>query len=468
MKKVVYISGLFLLALLFSCETNQVSNDAVLSGKIFYIDENTQVTPVEGALVYSKTVYAQALTDAAGAYELTITPESDEQEIVIAAGKVGFDPKEITAIARKGETVLVPDITLHKQQSDTVIIPVDTLSSSGDAAHIEVAGNPDAHVYIQSSGLTETAAINFLITDAKGVPVDDTHKVNVRFSILNGPDGGEYLFPESMDTQGGYAYTFLNSGILAGAVQIEAQFDINGETIRALPIRVAIYGGLPDAGHFSIALDKVNIAGRVHFGLQDAVTAFVGDKFSNPVAPGTAVYFYSDYGIVEGSAVTDAMGRATARFMSASPLPPNPLTNPFAHIKAETFSDTLAQNKIETDTHLLLTDITAPIAVAPSGFTYNDSNTPVQFSYSVADIYGYPLVGGTQISVEATDGNLFGDISIRINDTQAKGAGTTDFSFTWAPGDSLDAPQVYINIKATPPTDGNGYQSTSLLGTKSN
>jgi len=33
-----------------------------------------------------------------------------------------------------------------------------------------------------------------------------------------------------METQGGYAYTFLNSGILAGAVQLEAQFDIDGET----------------------------------------------------------------------------------------------------------------------------------------------------------------------------------------------------------------------------------------------
>ena len=468
MKKAVYIASLFMLALLFSCETNQVSNEAVLSGKVFYIDENTQVMPVEGALVYSKTVYAQAVTDAAGAYQLTIEPDADEQEMVIAAGKVGFDPQEITAIARKGETVLVPDITLHKQKADTVIIPIDTLSTSDDAAHIEVAGKPVNHVYIQSSGLSETAAINFLVTDSKGVPVDDSHKVTVHFSVLNGPDGGEYVFPESMETQGGYAYTFLNSGILAGAVQLEAQFDIDGETIRALPIRVAIYGGLPDAAHFSIALDRINIAGRVHSGLLDAVTAYVGDKFSNPVAPGTAVYFYSDYGIVEGSAVTDEMGRATVQFMSASPLPPNPLTNPFANIKAETYSDTLAQNIIETDTYLLLSDRTAPIQVTPTGFTYNDSNTPVQFDYLVNDIYNYPLVGGTQITVEATDGNLFGDVSIRLNDTQAKGAGTTNFSFTWAPGDSLDAPQVYISIKVNPPSDGNGYQSASLLGTKSN
>ena len=468
MKKVVYIIGLFIIALLFSCETNQVADEAVLSGKVFYINENTQAVPIEGALVYSKTIYAQAVTDAAGAYQLTLVPDTDEQEVVIAAGKVGFDPTETTTIIRKGETVQVPDITLRKQQADTVIIPIDTLSASGDAAHIEVAGKPNNHIYIQSSGLTEIAAINFLVTDAKGIPVDDAHKVTVHFSILNGPDGGEFIFPESMDTQDGYAYTFLNSGILAGAVQIEAQFEIEGETVRALPIRVAIYGGLPDARHFSIALDKVNIAGRVHSGLLDPVTAFVGDKFSNPVAPGTAVYFYSDYGIVEGSAVTDAMGRATVRFMSASPLPPNPLINPFANIKAETYSDTLAQNTIETDTYLLLSDITAPILVSPNSFTYNDTNTPVQFAYTASDIYGYPLVGDTKITVEATDGNLFGDVSIRLNDTQAKGSGTTNFNFTWAPGDSLDAPQVYISIKVNPPSDGNGYQSTSILGTKSN
>jgi len=451
---------------LVSCETTQDANDTTLTGKVYYIDNNYNPVPVEGSLVYAQSFYGQTTTDATGAYSLLFETELDELEVRLVASKAGFNSGEVSIFAKKGEEVFVPDITLVRQQVDTTIIPIDTVSTSGDGAHIEVYSKPVSHIYIHTSGLKETSTLTFLVTDAQGKPVDDEHKVDVEFSILNGPDGGEYIFPESMETQDGYVYTTLNSGVLAGVVQVEAKFTVDSETIRALPIRVAIYGGLPDEEHFSVALEKVNIAGRVHSGLLDKVTAFVGDKFSNPVAPGTAVYFYSDYGIVDGSAVTDGMGRATVEFMSAAPIPPQPLINPFANIKAQTYTDTLRQKTIETDVNLLLTGVTDNIQIAPTSFTYTEQNTPVQFNYVVQDVYGYPLVGETQIQVSATDGALYGDVSIRMVDTQVSGPGSTDFSFAWAPGDSLEAPQVYITITVNPPADGNGYRSTSVSGTK--
>jgi len=464
------ISLISLIFILFiSCEVSQDSTETILEGTVYYLDDNSVYVPLQDATVYSKSTFAQATTSSNGVYQLVFDAlETEEMKIDIVASKVGFDASEASVFAKEGETILVPDITLVKQGSDTTISPIDTVSSSGNGAHIEVSGTPKSHIYIQSSGLSETAAINFLVTDARGIPVDDDHVVSVSFSILNGPDGGEYLFPETMDSQDGYVYTVLNSGILAGTVQLEARFEVDGQTIRAIPIRVVIFGGLPDEEHFSIALEKVNIAGQVHFGLLDQVTAFVGDKFSNPVAPGTAVYFYSDYGIVYGSAVTDYLGRATVEFMSAEPLPPNPAINPYVYITAQTHTDTLVQNTIYTNTRLLLSSATAPIQVAPSGFTYNDLNVPLKFDYVVEDIYGYPLVGDTQILVDATDGSLYGDVSIQLNDTQSSGPGNTEFSFTWAPGDSLEAPQVFISITVDPPSDGNGYQSTSVSGSKTN
>ena len=166
--------------------------------------------------------------------------------------------------------------------------------------------------------------------------------------------------------------------------------------------------------------------------------------------------------------MTDEMGRATVRFMSAFPLPPFPAVSSLADIKALTYGDTVQVQDIETNTKLLLTGPTAPIQISPTSFTYNETNTPVQFSYTASDIWGYPLVENTYISVSATDGNLYGDIDIRMNDTQASGPGTTQYSFSWAPGDSLDAPQVYINIVIDSPPDGNGYRSTSISGSKVN
>jgi len=451
---------------IFSCTTSTQTNDTILSGKVFYLDANKLAVPVSGALIQAKTFFAQTSTDASGSYQLTVDLSEDEQSIQLIASKVGFEPKEVVLLAKKGELVRVQDITLSKIQGDTIQAPTDTVTSSGDAAHIHVVSIFDEHIYISGVGLKETTPINFLVTDSKGVPVDEIHKTTVHFEILNGPGGGEYLFPETMETQNGYAYTILNSGIVAGAVQIQAWLEVKGQVIRTTPIRIAIYGGLPDADHFSVSMEKVNIAGRVHFGIIDNITAFVGDKYSNPVAPGTSVYFSTDYGIVEGAAVTDEMGRATVRFISALPLPPDPVNNPFAIITAHTFSDTLGKKTITTQTDVLLSAETAPIEISPTTFQYNDTNTPVYFNYKVHDVYGYPIVGGSAISVSATDGTLYGDVNIQMLDTQVSGPGRTEFAFTWAPGDSLEAPEVYISITVKTPADGNGYMSTSISGSK--
>lgn len=467
MKKLCLLAGLFLLALSFSCTEQDKTGGTQLEGHVYFIGANATPQPVPGALVYIKNQFAQARTNADGAYSVALDPVESEFEAVIMASKVGFKDGQTTVYVQKDQTVQVPDITLEKVSSDSLFSPVDTLSSSGDASHIEVYGEHARHIYISGAGLQETAVVYFKVSDSRGVPVDDDHQVTVSFNILNGPDGGEYLYPSSMITDHGMVYTILNSGTVAGALQIEARFEQNGTTFRTLPVRLSIYGGLPDADHFSLALDKVNIAGRVHFGLLDGVTAFVGDKYSNPVAPGTAVYFSSDYAIVDGSAVTDEMGRATVNFMSAQPLPPDPGNNPFARITASTYSDTLAKHEIKAEATVLLSDVTAPILVSPESFTYTDLNKPVQFSYTVQDIWGNPIVGGSSIKVAATDGAVYGDVDVTMLDARGSGPGLTDYAFTWAPGDSLQAPLVYISITVQTPADGNGYRSVNIAGAKS-
>ena len=113
-----------------------------------------------------------------------------------------------------------------------------------------------------------------------------------------------------------------------------------------------------------------------------------------------------------------------------------------------------------------MSSVTDEIQVTPSSFDYNNSNTPELFSYNISDIYGNPLVASTVISVDATDGKILGDKSITLRDSRYPGPGSTDFSFSWSPGDSLQSPQVYISIKVTTPANGNGYQSRNIIGTK--
>ena len=465
-KLIIILFASLLLAI--ACTTSTQDKVATLKGSVFYLDKTKIAHPLDGVLVVAKDFFVQAKTDANGTYTLALEHPGEESTFAVELqfSKVGFAMETFPVNAKVGETIQVPDMVLQQVGADTVINPTDTLRASGPAKHITVLNQTTTHIYIKGSGLIESAVLNFIVTDANGIKVDRKHRVQVKFYILNGPNGGEYIYPDTMTTRDGYVYTVLNSGTIAGAVQIVAEAEAEGETIRSNPIRVAIHGGLPDQEHFSIVAEKANIAGRAHYGITDQLTAFVGDKYSNPVAPGTIVYFKSDYCIVEGSAVTDELGRATVRLISSAPIPPEPLVNPFATITAYTYSDTLGSKTIQSSTKVLLTDVVAPIEVEPTSFTYSDLNEPVQFSYKVHDIWGFPLVSGTSINVDATAGNLYGDINIEMKDTQRSGPGTTEFSFTWAPGDSLEDPQVYINIVVDSPPDGNGYVSTSVLGTK--
>jgi len=446
--------------------TNSVEEMATVQGNVFTISGGA-LQPVTGALVSSSAFFVQTKTDEQGHYQLTIDLSNSKDSVTVDLDitKAGFQSVTTSAFARKGKTSQVPDVTLISLTGDTTATQ-DTSSTSGKAAHIEVSGSHPTQLFVQSSGLRETARIDFKVTDAQGRPVSNKNRVKVEFVILNGPGGGEYLSPDTMTTRNGAVFTVVNSGIRAGGILVEARATVDGKVIRTTPVQIAVFGGLPDASHFSVALNQINIAGRVHFGLVDQVTAFVGDKFSNPVAPGTVVYFSTDYGIVEGAASTDELGRATVRYISASPLPPNPQDSTFAHITASTFTDTLGQNRISTRGRLLLSDVTAAIQVSPSSFQYNNNNTPIQFSYSVSDIWGNPIVADSRVDVAATDGRLLGDVSFKLLDTQAKGPGTTQFSFTWAPGDSLKSPQVLITINIASPANGNGNISTSITGVK--
>jgi hypothetical protein len=468
--RIVTLFILISLATFFSCNKNTGSDEDNLvrfKGTVYNMGENNLPTPLGNVLVTARGYYKQTLTNTKGEYELSI--ELAESEVTASLKleftKIGYNLTESTVEGKKGQLTYVSDIMMTKVDEDS-LKPSPPGGESGSGAHIELFGSHASHIYVKGSGLKESAMIQFVVTDAEGRRVDEQHKVKVYFSILNGPDGGEYLHPDTMTTRDGFSYTVLNSGIISGAVQIQAQFDVDGISYSSLPIPLSIFGGLPDDDHFSVALELVNIAGHVHFGIIDSVTAFVGDKYSNPVAPGTAVYFSTQYGIIDGSDITDDMGRATVRYMSAQPLPPQPQLNSFCEIKATTYGDIDQTEHLNTFSSLLLSGPTAPIVVTPTSFTYTDLNQAVEFNYMVSDIWGYPLVGGSQIDVEASDGNVYGDIDIKLLDTQGRGPGYTQFNFAWAPGDSLEAPQVYINIKVTTPENGNGYQSVGILGTK--
>jgi len=87
---------------------------------------------------------------------------------------------------------------------------------------------------------------------------------------------------------------------------------------------IYIHAGVPEYEHFSAAVEcgKDNMPGLWTYGVQAQITAFVGDRYSNPVAEGTIVYFESEAGIIGASETpTDQFAQATTWLETAGPAP---------------------------------------------------------------------------------------------------------------------------------------------------
>ena len=234
---------------------------------------------------------------------------------------------------------------------------------------------------------------------------------------------------------------------------------INNNVIKSKPVLISIYGGFPDQDHFAVAAEKLNYPAYGIIGYEIPFTAFVGDKYTNPVRPGTSVYFSTTSGIIEGSNLTDNLGRSTVTLLT-QPFPNHPIYGPgFFVVTASTINED--NNNIQTETVRLLSGI-PQISIEPN--TFNIANGGSQlFNYTVSDGNGNPLSEGTTISVTVSEGDLkvSGDVDVRLLDTQSKAY--TFFSFTAydAKPDTINSHQAIIEIEATGP---NGDKKVSITG----
>ncbi len=204
---------------------------------------------------------------------------------------------------------------------------------------IEVLEVTPKVIGIQGSSNPQSATLTFVVKDNLGNLVNNQ---NVDFTLGNTRLGGGESLSSAMQNCGsnignqtitacattlnGQVKAVLLSGRVAGVVDVVAT--VRSANISTLA-RVSIAGGVPDARHLGLAAQYLNIAGGVHFGLQDLITAYVGDRFGNIVTDGTVVNFISEGGTI-GTSVgsgafssTTTLGQATAILQSAAPTTPD-------------------------------------------------------------------------------------------------------------------------------------------------
>jgi len=440
-----------------SCKlTSPDDNDVVTEGgKLTLTGEvidSVSGNPLEGAVIFIETDsldFGDA-TDAGGQFSIEIEVRKS-QTVYISVSKEGYYERVFTQRVIAGNNVEMPAFQLRPFD--------DVAEKSIEPASINLYSQNYESIGVKESGSIEVAEIIFEIRDSSGVILDLDHKQTVNFKLGNSLGGGEYLFPSSTVSNGkGQATVALNSGTVAGVVQVIAEINFEGTIIRSKPVLIAIHGGLPDQAHFGIALNQYNIPGLIEFGFQDEVTVFIGDKYSNPVRPGTSVYFNTTEGIIEGSALTNDLGIASVTLISNYPHS----SDGFGTVTATTIDEN--SNFISVQSPILFSG--APIVtINPADNNFNIPNGGTKtFNYMVNDLNGNPIAANSSISVivEGKNVTLSGNTNIVLSDILYGGTNYTFYLSDSTP-EEIEPVSITLTIKATVPLQGGGSRTYELL-----
>lgn len=404
-----------LLSLLSACQNptgpeNQVTTVAThVNGTVL---RNDNLVPIANAVVYDFGGLATDTSKSDGTFNLTYQLSSQIKTRIIGT-RSGFGND--TSIVTLNPGI---DTTIALRLKADSASPTGAVSS-GKAANIVLISSSSDNVSIRGTGSNETALLLFEVRDSLGTPIAGTNKLQVNFSILGGPNGGEYVFPVSATTDPltGRVTTRVNSGTKAGVLQVFASATVPGTpalSIKSSPVRITIAGGLPVADRFSLSRRPSNIAGGVYDNLRATIMVIVGDKEGNPVQEGTAVSFTTTGGIIQPNATTDKDGIASVDLISGNPRP----TNSVAVVTAKTIGDSGVV--IQKSISVLFSGPTR--VLTPSSTVVIPDSGSSSFEYRVQDPNGFPLVSGTSISLSVDgpgSGNLelSGDVTRTMEDT---------------------------------------------------
>lgn len=425
--------------------------NVTLTGQVTNANSGSGVDSVFITVDYGKGKTTK-YTDSQGKYSIQITIDTNKT-IYFQFSKQGFQSDSTSLFILPGKSYNLTTIQL---------IPSSVNSTwSGKAASIYLLGQSSLSLGVRSSGAIETGSLYFQVLDSLGRPINLANKVLVKFKLGGNPNGGEFLNPTEMYSDvSGIVRTFLTSGTKAGVVQIIAETQVDNRLISSTPVTYAIHSGLPDKDHFSMAFEFGNVPGLVRYGFLDKISAYVGDKYGNPVRTGTTIYFTSTGGIIEGSSQTNSQGIGGVQLITAAPAPIHPILGPgFGTITATTSDETFTA--ISTSGPILFSGYPI-ISITPSTFDI-PHNGSQSFIYEVKDLNGNPMCASTSVSVssDGEDVKTIGETNIQIPDTQSKA--WTKFGFELVDSDSANPRirKVYITVKS----EGiNGKGSLTISG----
>ena len=473
-------------ALAVSCNNNSSTNgpqagQGSVSG---VVTDATSSSPLAGVTISAQplgSTATSATTGADGKYSFTFTIDS-ASSVQLAFRLSGYRDTSVVVPLRSSQITQLNVAMVRRSQI--------TGGGSGIAQTIAFMGANPQEIRVKGVGQIETTYLTWEVRDSLGLPIDASHAILLTFTISNGPGGGEFLSPAFVTTNSnGQAIMTLGSGTRAGVVQVTATGTVATGTVTTAPVHIVIDAGFPDQTHFTFGAPAYNWPVLDHFGVHNPVSVLVGDRWSNPVAPGSAVYFSSTAGVMEAKVFTDADGQGTANLISGNPTPfgthaapvngGRPSGDGYHYISAKTIGQagSLAVSTTITDSILVLWSGISTISnFAPTTFNIPNGGSQA-FNFTVADELAHPLSAGTTISVIAAippppDPSApqnqvivtFGlSGALTLNDVLLPGPGTTQFHCSLSDGNSALFDTVGTRTTLTIFVNGPNGQATFTI-----
>lgn len=316
--------------------TISVSNVAEGIGVVRATISSANLQPVENVRLRFQTTVGvidrSVLTDANGEANATLIiptgTASGTGTVRVAGGGIQLNNVDFTIKNTGGGTTPTP--------------------GGSQPAAIQFIDAEPQQIGVRGSGLPEQSVLTFKVTDSLGEPAVGAA---VKFSLAR--VSTESIAPtQAVTDENGEVKVTLTSGERAISVQITAFMDTPPLITRSTA--VSILGGPPSQPNFSLTHEFANISGRVTFGLEDSLVAFVADRFGNPVPPGTAVTFTTLGGSIGNQIPTNDLGQATGVLVSQAPVPSDGIVASLATTRGERpFVDTNGSGVCETGDELL-------------------------------------------------------------------------------------------------------------------
>lgn len=415
---ILCITAISAFVLLISCDTTSSTDyePVIVTGQVV----DNQQNPLENAIVRIINPLPEIVTttNAIGNFSLQLQVDSTIN-YTLEIRKEGFTTRTQDFLAIPERDINLPVIRLSTTNDDNGVDPTDPGEGSEGSAFITLQSLSETNIQVRETGGIETAVFEFIVTDSTGSPVSADNAVMVSFDIASGPDGGESIYPESIQTANGIAKAALTSGTVAGVVQIRASFTRDGNTMQSKPVSITISGGLPADNHFEANAAKRNIPASSSE--INEITVLLGDKYGNTVPEGTAVYFSTNKGAINGSGSTNADGFASSQLKTNNTSPG------IATVRIETVDE----NSSRIFRELNITFSGKPgLSVTPETLVL-DNFQKETFSVVLDDENGNPLAEGTTLSVTMTHPELIleGQTQVTLSDNTESGEGSTEFEF---------------------------------------